>query len=143
MKLRYLIALPLLALPLNPAHGGTVHSASGATAHVSNRATKPFQCLVSALDHQGYPVRFMGGWRAHGSVRHSLHPLGLALDVNQLARGVTRPHMPRNEISLANRCGLISGAQWANNDSGHFQLGGWSGHRHAHRHFRHHYASAR
>jgi hypothetical protein len=127
---------------------GVVRSSSGATAHVAGRATGAFQCLVSALDRQGYPIRFMGGWRAHGSVRASLHPAGLALDINQYARNVTRPRMPHNEVALANSCGLISGAQWANSDSGHFQLGGWSGggrhyasRRHSHR--REHYANAR
>jgi hypothetical protein len=126
---------------------GVVRSSSGATAHVANHATGAFQCLVSALDRQGYPIRFMGGWRAHGSVRASLHPAGLALDINQYGRNVTRPRMPHNEIALANSCGLVAGAQWANADSGHFQLGGWSGRgRHsARRHHRHpdHYANAR
>jgi hypothetical protein len=106
---------------------GVVHSVSGATAHVAASATHAFQCLVDRLEAAGYPVRFMGGWRAHGSVPGSLHPSGLALDVNQLSRNVTRPPMPSNEIALANGCGLISGRQWANGDSGHFQLGGWAG----------------
>lgn len=106
---------------------GIVHSASGATARVASRATGAFQCLVSALDRQGYPIRFMGGLRAHGSVHGSLHPSGLALDINQHGRNVTRPRMPHNEIALASSCGLVAGAQWANADSGHFQLGGWSG----------------
>lgn len=125
---------------------GMIRSASGARAHVANRATGAFQCLVSALDRQGYPIRFMGGWRAHGSVHGSLHPAGLALDINQYGRNVTRPRMPGNEIALANSCGLIAGAQWANADSGHFQLGGWSGGRHEarRRHRRRaHYANAR
>lgn len=125
---------------------GMIRSASGSTAHVASRATGAFQCLVSALDRQGYPIRFMGGWRAHGSVHGSLHPAGLALDINQYGRNVTRPRMPRNEIALANSCGLIAGAQWANADSGHFQLGGWSGGRHEarRRHRRRaHYANAR
>jgi hypothetical protein len=115
---------------------GIVRSASGASARVAPRATGAFQCLVSALDRQGYPIRFMGGWRAHGSVRNSLHPMGLALDINQYGRNRTRPRMPSNEIALANSCGLISGAQWASGDSGHFQLGGWDGreqHHSAHR----------
>lgn len=107
---------------------GVVRSASGATAHVASHATSAFQCLVDELDRQGYPIHFMGGWRAYGSVRRSLHPAGLALDINQYARNRTRPRMPNNEIALANACGLISGAQWANGDSGHFQFGGWSGH---------------
>jgi hypothetical protein len=122
---------------------GVVRSTSGATAHVARHATGAFQCLVSALDRQGYPIRFMGGWRAHGSVRASLHPAGLALDINQYGRNVTRPRMPGNEIALAKSCGLISGAQWANADSGHFQLGGWSGRARRHHHRGDHYANAR
>ena len=126
------------------AHGGT--SSTTPAGNAASRATGAFQCLVSALDRQGYPIRFMGGWRAHGSVHGSLHPAGLALDINQYGRNVTRPRMPRNEIALANSCGLIAGAQWANADSGHFQLGGWSGGRHEarRRHRRRaHYANAR
>ena len=106
---------------------GIVRSVHGASARVASRATGAFQCLVSALDRQGYPIRFMGGYRAHGSVRYSLHPMGLALDINQYGRNRTQPRMPANEVALANSCGLISGAQWASRDSGHFQLGGWSG----------------
>lgn len=109
---------------------GIIRSVSGATAHVAASATSAFQCLVSKLDNQGYRIKFMGGWRAHGSVRGSLHPAGLALDINQYSRNITRPRMPSNEITLANSCGLISGAQWANGDSGHFQLGGYAGHTH-------------
>ncbi len=125
---------------------GLIRSRSGATAHVAGRATGAFQCLVAALDRQGYPIRFMGSYRRHGSVRGSLHPAGLALDINQYSRNRTRPRMPSNEIALANACGLISGRQWANGDSGHFQLGGWSGSlrhhgRRGHRHRR--YARAR
>lgn len=110
-------------------HAGTVRSRSGATAHVASHATGAFQCLVDRLEAQGYPVKFMGGWRKRGSVRRSLHPSGLALDINQYSRNVTRPRMPANEIELANSCGLISGAQWRHGDSGHFQVGGWAGRR--------------
>lgn len=125
---------------------GLVRSASGATAHVAAHAAAAFQCLIDRLDAQGYPIRFMGGWRAHGSVRASLHPAGLALDINQYARNRTRPRMPANEIALANACHLISGAQWGWADSGHFQLGGWAGRKRHYatrrRHHRKHYASA-
>jgi len=125
------------------AHAGNVRSRSGATATVAGHAAPAFQCLVNKLEGQGYPIKFMGGWRRHGSVRHSLHPAGLALDVNQYSRNVTRPRMPANEIALANSCGLISGAQWAHGDSGHFQLGGWAGkRRHYAKRERHHYARA-
>lgn len=100
--------------------------AGGVTASVAAAATGPMQCVLDALVSRGYPVRFMRGF-GRGSVAGSLHPAGMAMDVNQLSRGVTSPRMPSDEISLANGCGVISGAQWTNNDSGHFQLGGWSG----------------
>ena len=115
------------ALVFAPAHAATVRSKSGATAQVADRAASAFQCVIDRLEGQGYPVRFMGGYRSHGSVRGSLHPQGLALDINQVGRNRTQPAMPRNEIELAASCGVISGAQWAYGDSGHFQIGGWSG----------------
>lgn len=120
---------------------GVVRSASGAVAHVAPVAAARFQCFVDRLERQGYPIRFMGGWRAHGSVRHSLHPSGLALDINQIGRNRTRPRMPGNEIALAQGCGLVAGAQWRGSpDSGHVQIGGWTGRRE--RRHRAHYASA-
>ena len=105
---------------------GIVRASSGAVARVAAHATESFQCIVNKLEQNGYPVRFMGGLSS-GHMRNSLHHVGLALDVNQIARNVTKPRMPGNEIELANSCGLISGAQWRHADSGHFQLGGYSG----------------
>jgi hypothetical protein len=104
---------------------GIVRASSGAVARVAAHATESFQCIVNSLERHGYPVRFMGGLSS-GHMRNSLHHVGLALDVNQIARNVTKPRMPSNEVELANSCGLVSGAQWRNADSGHFQLGGYS-----------------
>lgn len=107
---------------------------------LAGAAVGPMQCVLDGLRAAGYPVRFARGLGA-GSVPGSLHPAGLAMDVNQVARGVTTPRMPSSEIAIASSCGVISGAQWANNDSGHFQLGGWSGtgrRGHSHSIHRHH-----
>lgn len=130
------------------AHAGTVRSKSGATAHVADRAVRHFQCLVDKLDASGYRIKFMGGWRKHGSVRRSLHPAGLALDINQYSRNVTRPRIPKAATAMAQACGLIHGEVWGWSDAGHFQLGGWAGrskhhrHRYARKHHGKHYASA-
>jgi len=105
---------------------GIVRASSGAVTRVAAQATESFQCIVNKLEQVGYPVRFMGGLSS-GHMRHSLHRVGLALDVNQVSRNVTKPPMPGNEIELANSCGLISGAQWRHADSGHFQMGGYPG----------------
>jgi hypothetical protein len=126
---------------LVPAHAGIVKARSGATATVADRAVSTFQCIVDRLEGQGYPVRFLGGYRRHGSVRHSLHPMGLALDINQYARNRTRPRMPSNEIAIANGCGAVSGAQWRHADSGHEQIGGWTGSGHERRRDRIRFAS--
>jgi hypothetical protein len=139
MLLRLVLAGVLLGAPAASARAGTVRARAGAIAHVADAAVAAFQCVIDRLEAEGYSVRFMGGYRKHGSVPHSLHPKGLALDINQLARNVTRPKMPANEIAIANGCGAVSGAQWRHGDSGHFQIGGWAGrhgvksHHHRHR----------
>lgn len=143
-----LAAAMLCALVAMPAEAGTVRSKSGATAHVADRAVQAFQCLVDKLDSSGYRIKFMGGWRKHGSVRRSLHPSGMALDINQYSRNVTRPRIPASATAMARACGLIHGEVWGWADAGHFQLGGWAGrskhhrHRYARKHHRKHYASA-
>jgi hypothetical protein len=113
-----------------PAGAATIHARSGASATVADAAAGPLQCVIRGLEAVGYPIRFMGGWRRHGSVRGSLHPAGRALDINQVARGRTTPRMPKSEVSIAQACGAVSGAQWRNNDSGHFQVGGSPGRHH-------------
>lgn len=119
-----------LALP-TVAGAATIGLPGGPTTEVASAGAGPLQCVLTALRAQGYPVRFIGGYRKRGSVRGSLHPAGMALDVNQIGRGRTTPRMPSNEISIATSCGAISGASWRNNDSGHFQVGGWAGRGHA------------
>lgn len=130
--------------PIVSAGNGVVKAASGAVAYVAKSATGAFQCMVNSLERVGYPIHSLGGFAHSGHIRHSLHYVGLALDINQIGRNVTRPSMPSNEIQIANACGLISGRQWSRSpDSGHFQVGGWAGkgivHHHSkHRHRRRH-----
>jgi hypothetical protein len=118
---------------------GVVKASSGAVAYVAERATGAFQCVINSLEKEGYPVRFMGGFARSGHIRNSLHYSGLALDINQLGRNVTKPAMPRNEVEIANGCGLISGAVWHHPDSGHFEIQGVSYRHHTkYRHRRRH-----
>ena len=126
------------ALAATPGETAQVTSRGGMNIRVADAAAGPLQCVVNALEAQGYLARFGRGY-GHGTVRGSLHPAGMAMDINQTARGRTTPRMPSNEIQIAQSCGVISGAVWANNDSGHFQVGGWGGSGRAHhRHRRHH-----
>lgn len=123
----------LLLLISTAAHAGTVHSKTGAQATVADATVPSFQCLINQLELLHYPIKDMRGCGS-GSVRHSQHPACTALDINQKRRNVTVPPMPKDEVSLARGCGLVAGATWCNKDSGHFQVGGWSGCRKASRH---------
>ena len=136
MKRFLLTSAVFIALSV-PADAATI-GVRGVTTQVAQGAQNALQCVLNALVARGYPVKFIRGY-GKGSVRGSLHPSGYALDVNQLRRGVTVPRMPRDEVQLAASCGAISGAVWRNNDSGHFQVGGWGGrHMPRHMHRRHH-----
>ena len=103
------------------ADAGNVRSVSGASATVAGHVAGKFQCLVNKLDAAGYKIKFMGGYRKHGSVRHSKHPAGLALDINQTGRNrVIRP-FPSGTTRMAEACGLFHGKLWRNDDAGHFE----------------------
>lgn len=130
MVKKILVTLVLLAAA-SSASAATI-GVNGVSTTVAPGAAGPLQCVLDGLVARGYPVRFIRG-HGRGSVRRSLHPSGYALDVNQVRRGVTVPRMPADEIALAASCGVVSGASWDHNDSGHFQVGGWTGRRAARR----------
>lgn len=135
MKVITLAVLASLSLS-SGAGAATIGLPGGPHVEVAGVAAGPLQCVLNALHAVGYPIRFIRGY-GRGSVRGSLHPSGLALDVNQTSRGRTVPRMPHNEVSLAEACGALSGAVWHNNDSGHFQIGGYAGSARRRHHSRH------
>lgn len=124
------------------AGNGVVKASTGAVAYVARHATAAFQCVVDKLEAAGYRIKEMGGFANRGHIPGSLHYRGLALDVNQVARNVTVPRMPSNEIEIASSCGLTSGAVWRYADSGHFELQS-AQHYASVRHHRHRYAHRR
>ena len=103
---------------------GNIHSASGASAYVAPASAYKFQCIVNWLDARDYKIQFMGGYRAHGSVRQSKHPLALALDINQTGRNRVTRAFPAGVNQAAEGCGLLHGAVWAWKDQGHFEVPG-------------------
>jgi hypothetical protein len=107
-------------------HLARIAAHSGATACVHPRARATFQRFVHALEGAGAQIKFMGGYRPEDycSKRH-MHGCGLALDINQYARNVVRPGLPRSSTQLARQFGLLHGAVWGHPDTGHFEvLGG-------------------
>lgn len=97
-------------------------SSNGKKAYVHPSAVKPFECLLKGLDGIRYPIKFVGGYGCR-PLRTSNHPRGLAIDVNQYSRDVTKPNVYGwNATKVANSCNLTHGAVWRNPDAGHFEI---------------------
>lgn len=102
--------------------GNIVKSRSGIVIRVADSAREALQCVVNYVEAAGVKIKAMRGYGA-GTVRGSLHPSGRAIDINQTARDVTRPHVPRSVANAAaDNCGVISGARWGYADNGHWNL---------------------
>jgi hypothetical protein len=125
------------AAKATPRRGGlvAVRSRSGAVAYVAPHAHGPLQCVVNGIEAAGGHIKFMGGWRAHGSCSGcNKHPRGEAIDINQYARNVVRPALPANATVIAQRCGVLHGAVWRHADAGHFEVGStYASRRHRHK----------
>lgn len=101
-----------------------VASRSGVRVRVAPSARAALQCVVDHVEAAGVRIKFMRGY-GPGTVKGSLHPGGRAIDINQLARNVTRPVVPVHVANAAGDvCGLISGARWGYQDTGHWNMPG-------------------
>lgn len=104
----------------------TLSTSRGLTYRVAASAAAAFNGFVHAVEAEGVKISSIGGWRPHGSVRGSLHPLGLAIDINQTARNATSGFM-HHVGALASRFGLLSGCAFRHPDCGHVEVAGISG----------------
>jgi len=101
---------------------------SGGKVSVAPRAQASFQSLVSWMEGRGYRIKFARGY-GHGTVRRSLHPGGMALDINQTSRNRVTQRYPEGTTEKAASLGIFHGSKWRGSpDYGHFQIGGWQGH---------------
>lgn len=99
-----------------------VLSKSGKSIKVAPNARAALQCVVDYVERAGVRIKAMRGYGL-GTVRASLHPSGRAIDINQTARDVTRPRVPRSvSNAAADHCGVVSGARWGYADNGHWNL---------------------
>lgn len=123
------LLLALIALVPNEAEanacmqgpGQRIRSRSGARADVHPVAAERFRCVVQKLERV-YSIRVMGGYGCR-PIRTSKHPRGLAMDINQYARDITRPRIPRaSATEIARSCGVVHGSVWRNPDAGHFEV---------------------
>lgn len=99
-----------------------VKASNGSGAPVHPSAVQPFKCVLDGLERARIPIAFVYGYACR-SLPTSNHPRGLAIDVNQHSRDVTRPVVNRHAgLQIARNCGVTSGAQWRNPDNGHFEI---------------------
>jgi len=94
------------------------------TSVASEHASK-FVCLLTKLVASGYPIKDIGGYsyrKIFGTKYLSLHAYGKALDVNQVRYNEVTVQQPKHTIEMAHECGLDSGAEWGNPDTGHFEV---------------------
>lgn len=127
MMIRYIalscLVMSLIGVSITDAHSkAKVKSRSGVVIYVNASARAALQCVVDFVEAAGVKIKYMRGYGV-GTVRRSLHPSGQAIDINQFARDVTKPKVPRNiSNAAADKCGVISGARWGYADNGHWNL---------------------
>jgi len=125
MSIRKIVIAVSLAIMCSTvsAHAAQICSKSGECINVAPSAQNKLQCVINYVEARGVTIKYMRGY-GHGTVRHSLHPSGRALDINQTGRNRTRPHVPVSVSNgAADTCGVVSGARWNWADNGHWNLG--------------------
>ena len=104
----------------------TVTSASGRKYQVDARFAPNFQGFINDYEKAGGQLGPDTGTVGSRPNNASGHPIGAAIDINQIGRGVRSQRGvtldPRLEDELARRWGFVSGNSWRSNDQGHFGI---------------------
>jgi len=104
----------------------TVTAASGRKFQVDARFAHNFQGFINDYEKAGGVLGPESGTLGHRPHNASGHPIGAAIDINQVGYGVrgrggrTLPSATENE--LAKKWGLVSGDNWRRPDTGHFGI---------------------
>lgn len=104
----------------------TVTAASGRKFQVDARFASNFQGFINDYEKAGGVLGPESGTLGHRPHNASGHPIGAAIDINQVGYGVrgrggrTLPVETENEI--AKKWGMVSGANWRRPDTGHFGI---------------------
>jgi hypothetical protein len=107
-----------------------VRTADGRTFMVDKRFQRNFQGFISDYEKAGGVLGPNTGTLGERPNNGSYHPIGGAIDVNQVGRGkraggVTLPLAVEDQIAA--KWGLRSGNHFADNDNGHFDAGAIGG----------------
>lgn len=100
----------------------TVESPSGKKFQVAPQYAENFRGFLKDYEAAGGVIGPNSGTLGHRS-NPSGHPIGTAIDINQVARNARRGgvSLPRDvEDAIAKKWGFVNGAGWRNPDAGHF-----------------------
>lgn len=104
----------------------TVTSASGRKFQVDARFAPNFQGFIGDYEKAGGQIGPDSGTLGERPHNASGHPIGAAIDINQIGRGVRSKRAtsldPKIEDALAKKWGMVSGNTWRSNDQGHFGI---------------------
>jgi len=104
----------------------TVTSPSGKKFQVDERFAQNFQGFINDYEKAGGTLGSATGTLGSRPHNASGHPIGAAIDINQVGYGVrggTGKSLPvGTENELAEKWGLVSGANWRKPDTGHFGI---------------------
>ncbi|HXT99567.1 MAG TPA: hypothetical protein VN903_01155, partial [Polyangia bacterium] len=103
----------------------TITSPSGRKFRVASEFAPNFQGFINEYENQGGVIGPASGGLSERPGNASYHPLGRAIDVNQIGRnirsgGTTLPVDEEN--AMAARWGLYPGSRFSNPDAGHFEV---------------------
>lgn len=104
----------------------TVTTSTGRKFQVDARYARNFQGFIDDYEKAGGVIGPESGTLGHRPHNPSGHPIGAAIDINQIGYGIrgrggkTLP--PDVEDALAEKWGLVSGNKWRRPDTGHFGI---------------------
>lgn len=104
----------------------TVTAANGRKFQVDARFAENFQGFIKDYEAAGGVIGPESGTLGHRPHNASGHPIGAAIDINQIGYGIRGrggKTLPSNiEDELAEKWGLVSGNRWKRRDTGHFGI---------------------
>ncbi|WP_038384954.1 hypothetical protein [Bradyrhizobium elkanii] len=112
--------------PIQRGGMATVTTSGGRKFQVDARFAQNFQGFINDYEKAGGVIGPESGTLGHRPHNASGHPIGAAIDINQIGYGVrgrggrTLPYGVEDEI--AKKWGLVSGHNWRRADTGHFGI---------------------
>ncbi|WP_375791178.1 hypothetical protein ACE102_07450 [Bradyrhizobium sp. vgs-9] len=112
--------------PIQRGGMATVTTSGGRKFQVDARFAQNFQGFINDYEKAGGVIGPESGTLGHRPHNASGHPIGAAIDINQVGYGIrgrggsTLPYDVEDE--LAKKWGLVSGHNWHRKDTGHFGI---------------------